>query len=375
MNNKWPITGYAMHTAAGTECNFNYERNIGFTESKNSDWTNCVNQNNIQNVCEIIKKTIDRAIHNARLDISSDYIISLIIASNFFENTFWEQDEMKTMKDENYITTYLKDIYPINGVIVCNSTACSSGGSAIVTACQILDDNKTDVVIVLGYDIESEIPKNGMRRVGALSKDKIAPFSLGRTGTDLADGIGVMIIESSETVKARSATVHASIVGYGVNSDAYNITSPEPSGTALLKAMKGAINMAGIPINEVDYINAHGSGTKLNDIIETKVTKELFKEHAYELYINSSKSMIGHTLGAAGVIEVIITIMQMDQGIIHPTANFLGNDIECDLNYCFEEKIDCYIKYAISSSIGFGGTNVCILLEGGRSYAEKCCYN
>ncbi|CAL7959614.1 PKS_KS domain-containing protein [Gammaproteobacteria bacterium] len=363
-----------MHTVAGTECDFDCERSTGYTESINRGWTNCVDNSDIQHVYKCIQKTIDRAIKNAGFDINSGGTQSLIIASNFFENRFWEiNDGSSISHDGNYIIVSLKKDYPVNGMILCNSTACSSGASAIVTACQIIDDNKTDIVIVIGYDIESEIPKNGMKRIGAISKDKIAPFSSGRTGTDLADGIGVLIIESSASVEKRSANVFASIIGYGISSDAYNVTMPDPSGASLIKAMKNSIKMSNISVNEIKYINSHGSGTKLNDVLETKAIKEVFMDHAHNLFINSSKSLIGHTLGAAGIIEVVITVMQMNKDKLHPTANFSGNDVECDLNYCFEKSIDCDLKYAISNSIGFGGANVCILLERGAGYEKKNC--
>ena len=364
--NKWYITGYAMHTVAGTESDFDYEKLHGYTTSGDRSWNNCIDYSDVSCVAKYIQNTVDRALKNAQLDMNFASIKSLIIASNFFENRFWEDENDRFYGAGNYINNYLQNIYPINGAIVANSTACASGASAIVTACQMLDDNKTDIAIVVGYDLESEIPKNGMRRIGAISKNKIAPFSLGRSGTDLADGIGVLIIESANSIKRRAINAYANIIGYGVSSDAYNPTMPEPSGESLIKAMKNSIKMANISLTEIKYINAHGSGTKLNDILETNAIKKFFMDHAYNLFINSSKSLIGHTLGAAGIIEVIITIMQMNKGKIHPTANFIANDAECDLNYCFDKSIDCAMKYAISNSIGFGGTNVSILLENGE---------
>lgn len=363
MHKKWCVTGYVVHTIGGTEDSFDLTKKTGYTQGKQGTWTACVNQNRIETVYDFIEKTLERALKKANIDDISRYNTSLVIASNFFENAFWEKNIIQ--EDERYIAKKLKNKYNINGLIVCDSTACSSGGTAVVTACQVLDDNISDIVIVLGYDIKSTIPQSGMKRLGALAKEKISPFSLGRTGTELADGIGVLIIESYNMAKGKDSFIYSTIVGRGVNSDAYNPTSPEPSGSALLKSMKDAIEMANISLDEIQYINTHGSGTKLNDIIETNVIKNVFGENAYNLFVNSSKSLIGHTLGASGVIELIITIMQMQKEIIHPTANFTETDPLCDLNYCFNEAVSCKIDYAISNSIGFGGMNVCVILKRG----------
>lgn len=357
----WCVTGFSMCTVAGTENDFDLNQTVGCTSSQKSDWTTCVDQSSIEKFYDCIEKTIFRALDMAKLKVGSKYRVSLIVASNFFENSFLEKDS----EHSDYIVPKLKSRFKINGLVISNSTACASGASAIVTACQILDEKISDVCIVVGYDIESEIPKNGMRRLGALSKDRISPFSMNRTGTDLADGIGVLIMENFSTIERKDAKIYSQIVGYGVNNDAYNPTSPNPSGAALLNGLKNAIKMANISIEEVGYINAHGSGTKLNDLIETNVIKKNFKDHAYKLFINSSKSIIGHTLGAAGIVEIIITIMQMNIRTIHPTANFSGYDSICDLNYNFQKSAVLDTMYAISNSIGFGGTNISIVLKKG----------
>ena len=357
----WCVTGFSMQTVAGTENNFNLNQTVGYTSSQKSDWTTCVDQSSIEKFYECIEKTIIRALVMAKLDIDSQYKISLIVASNFFENSFLE----KNSEHREYVIPKLKSKFKINSLVISNSTACASGASAIVTACQILDEKISDICIVVGYDIESEIPKNGMKRLGALSKDTISPFSLKRTGTDLADGIGVLIIENFDSVKNRNSKIYSQIIGYGVNNDAYNPTSPNPSGIALFNGMKNALKMANILIEEITYNNAHGSGTVLNDLIETNIIKKIFKEHSYKLFINSSKSIIGHTLGAAGIVELIITIIQMNNQTIHPTANFLDYDSNCDLNYNFKKSTCLNVEYAISNSIGFGGTNISIVLKKG----------
>lgn len=366
MDYKCGITGYAMHSIAGTEEEFNLESNKGYTNLKKDNWTKCIDQSDLEVTKRIILTTVKRAMVQANYYKIESTTISLVISSNFFGNAFWEKDQMCLDFLNNSLILDLKREFGINGIILSDSTACSSGGSAIVVACQLIEDQKTDIVIVLGYDFESEIPKNGMKRVGALSEKCIAPFSINRTGTDLADGIGCIVLENCDSAKKRNAHVYAKIMGYGVFSDAYNATSPDPSGRALYRAMKNAIKMSGINKTDICYINAHGSGTKLNDMLETEIIKKVFGSHANKLYINSSKSIIGHTLGAAGVVELVITLIEMRESIIHPTANYIGKDEMCDLNYCFELAIYKVIKYALSNSIGFGGINVSILLRKGE---------
>jgi len=365
---RYLISGYAMQTIAGTEESFKLNETKGFTNPSNSQWAVCVDASSLDIVCESIKKVVDRALSMADIILDKIEDLSLIVTSNFFETSYWEENNLESIKASgNYISLYLKKIYKINNLVMHNSMACASGANAIVTACQLIDDKKTKAVIVVAYDIRTKSPENGLKTLGALSKDRISPFSVTRTGTDLADGIGAVIVEASENHDLRNTKPRAYILGYGVYNDAYNVTSPEPMGIALEKAMTRAIEMANIPKTSVQYINVHGTGTKLNDELETRIIKKVFGNHAYNLYINSSKSLIGHTLGAGGLIELILTIMQMNKGEIHPTANFNGFDPNCDLYYCFENSIKISLEYSMTNSIGFGGTNVSILLGNGHA--------
>lgn len=360
------ITGYAMQTIAGTEESFKLDETKGFTKPSNSQWAVCIDTSSLDMVCQSIKNVIDRALSMANIIPDKIDDLSLIITSNFFETSYWEENNLESIKASgNYISKYLKKVYKINNLVMCNSMACASGANGIVTACQVLDDEKAEVVMVVAYDIRTQSPENGLKTLGALSKGIISPFSITRTGTDLADGIGAVIVEKGENYKLRNAKPRAYVLGYGVYNDAYNVTSPEPTGIALEKAITKAIYMGDIPKESIQYLNVHGTGTKLNDELETRIIKKIFGKHAYKLYINSSKSLVGHTLGAGGLIELILTIIQMNKSEIHPTANFNGFDPDCDLYYCFEKSIKTDIKYSMTNSIGFGGTNVSILLENG----------
>ena len=357
------ITGYAFDSIAGKEdeISLNCINSLSMFRKKQLKKEN--QDDDFSEKKKIVISTIQRAIKKAGLDKEEKHTVSLIISSNFFGDIFWEKGEISSNQVNEILVEDIKTEFFINGAIVCVSTACASGGSAIILASQLIEDGISESVIVVGYDFISEIAENGMRRIGAISKEGIRPFSLERTGTNLADGVGCLILESASFSEKRKATVYAQIVGYGIANDAYNVTSPDPSGKALRESMIQALNMAEISLDRINYINAHGSGTKLNDTLETNIIKEIFKEYAYNIYINSSKSLIGHTLGAAGIIEVIITVIEMNKGIIHPTANFKGVDELCDLNYCFGSAVNTSIKYALSNSIGFGGMNTCILLE------------
>lgn len=379
MPNRIAVTGFDLFTVGGVnlESNLNsLKSKKGLTSSFDQNWNQIheISNKNDKDFFNIIKQSVYNAIKLAGLlqeviniQENSNLTFSIVSGSNFFETNIWESE----IKDNsllwvcNFAVNKLARELKINGPVISISTACSSGASAIVTACQLIESGESDVAIVIGYDVRTRIPENGMRVIGALSKTMISPFSLNRTGTDLADGIGVVILERPDIAKSRNAKVYASIIGYGVTSDAYNITAPDPEGIALENAMGLAIQKSEIGLSNIQYINAHGSGTQLNDELETRVLKRVFGVHAKDLHINSSKSIIGHTLGAAGLIESIITVLALENGWIHPTANYTEPDPQCDLNYCTEGCVHGDFKYAMSNSIGFGGTNVSIVFEKG----------
>lgn len=372
MSNKITITGFSLNTVAGTDL----EPTLGrlksgstLTSSFDKNW-NRIDGISYNTSCELynnIKRCVSIALNNAGIIDMDKYKVSIVCGSNFYETNIWETNNIDAslLWGLNYAVNRLVKELKVNAAVINVSTACSSGASAIVTACQLIDFGESDIVIVIGYDFRTLIPEMGMRVIGALSKVSIAPFSLNRTGTDLADGLGVIILERPDTAKSRNAEMIAYVIGYGVASDAYSITAPDPEGVALENAIRRAIDKAEIEPSEIQYINAHGSGTPSNDALETRVIKKVFGEHAKNLFINSSKSIIGHTLGAAGIVEAIITVLALENAWIHPTANYVEVDPECDLNYCTKGCVYGDFKYAMSNSIGFGGTNVSIVFEKG----------
>ena len=253
-----------------------------------------------------------------------------------------------------------------NGATV---TACATGTNSIGDAFKIIERGQADVMITGG----TEAPITNMGVAGfqanrALSSSNdpdyaSRPFSADRDGFVIAEGSGVVVIEELEHALARGAHIYAEIVGYGSTGDAHHITAPAPNGEGGARAMKEALKDAGIEAEQVQYINAHGTSTPYNDEFETMAIRTVFKDHADNLLVNSTKSMTGHMLGGAGGMEAIITAMSLQEGKVHPTINLTNQAPECDLNYVKDGAVDLDIEYAISNSLGFGGHNATLVFK------------
>jgi 3-oxoacyl-[acyl-carrier-protein] synthase II len=189
------------------------------------------------------------------------------------------------------------------------------------------------------------------------------PFDKDRDGFVMGEGAGILILEELEQAKARGAKIYAEVVGYGLSADAHHITAPDPEGKGAIACMKMAIEDAGLKPQDIDYINAHGTSTDLNDASETKAIKATFGEHAYKLAISSTKSMTGHLLGGAGGVEAIFSVMAIKNSLIPPTINYETPDPECDLDYVPNKARAVKIRTALSNSFGFGGTNGSLLFK------------
>ncbi len=188
------------------------------------------------------------------------------------------------------------------------------------------------------------------------------PFDKERNGFVMGEGAGVVVLEELEHAKARGAKIYAEVAGYGCTSDAYHITSPAEDGAGAAKAMEYAVKDAGLNLDDITYINAHGTATHHNDLFETRAIKLLFGDHAKDIKINSTKSMVGHLLGAAGAIEFVTCVKELQEGYIHRTVGYQVPDEECDLNYC-KEAYEEDFEYALSNSLGFGGHNASLLVK------------
>lgn len=253
-------------------------------------------------------------------------------------------------------------------------SACASSAHAICDTFRIIQRGEADVIITGGAESAiTPLSMAGFCAARALStrndepQKASRPFDRDRDGFVMGEGAGILILESLESAKARGARIYAEIVGCGMTCDAHHMTAPLPDGSGAAKAMSLAIKDAGIRPEDVDYVNSHGTSTGLGDIAETKALKTVFGNHARKLAINSTKSMVGHLLGAAGGVEGAITVRSIKEGIIHPTINLDNPDPECDLDYVPHRTREMNIKYAVSNSFGFGGHNVSMIFAAHHS--------
>ena len=258
--------------------------------------------------------------------------------------------------------------FGLKGKSINDVTACATGTNTIGEAYRSIQYGEADVMVAGGTEGSvCPIGIAGFTALTALSTvDDPAkcslPFDKNRSGFVMGEGAGVVILEELEHAKARGAKIYAEVAGYGCSSDAYHITSPQEDGAGAARAMTNAMNDAGVVPADVKYINAHGTGTHHNDLFETRAIKLAFGDDAADLKINSTKSMIGHLLGAAGAVEFITCVKEIQDGFIHKTVGYETPDEEIDLNYC-KESYEEPVEYAISNSLGFGGHNASILLK------------
>lgn len=253
-------------------------------------------------------------------------------------------------------------------------TACATGTHSIGEAYRSIQCNDADVMLAGGT--EASICPVGIAGFTALTALSVSddpekcslPFDKNRSGFVMGEGAGVVVLEELEHAKKRGATILAEVVGYGATSDAYHITSPAEDGSGAAKAMEMAIKEAGMHKEEIMYINAHGTATHHNDLFETRAIKYLFGDHAHKMKINSTKSMIGHLLGAAGAVEFITCVKEIQEGFIHATAGYQTQDEEIDLNYVAGEGVEEAIDCALTNSLGFGGHNASLLI---KKYVEE----
>lgn len=250
-------------------------------------------------------------------------------------------------------------------------SACATGTHSIGDAFKILQRGDADVMIAGGAEA-TILPTAfaGFSSMGALStkfndqpEKASRPFDLDRDGFVMGEGAGILVMETLEHAVKRGANIIAEMVGYGMTADAYHLTSPSPEGEGAARSMLRAIEDAGLKPEDIDYINAHGTSTPLNDKFETMAIKSAFKDHAYKLSVSSNKSMIGHLLGAAGGVEAVATALTLKEQIIPPTINYEKPDPECDLDYVPNEARKRRVRAALSNSLGFGGHNATIAMK------------
>lgn len=257
-------------------------------------------------------------------------------------------------------------IYGLKGKNIDVVTACATGTNSIGEAFRSIQYGEADVMVAGGCEA-AVCPMGiaGFTSLTALSAVEdpsrcSIPFDKDRSGFVMGEGAGIVVLEELSHARKRGAQIYAEVKGYGCSADAYHITSPVDDGSGAAEAMKNAVEDAGLQMEDITYINAHGTATKANDLFETRAIKLAFKEHAYDIKINSTKSMTGHLLGAAGAVEFITCVKEIQDGFIHRTVGLQETEEEMDLDYC-RESVDTEVKYALSDSLGFGGHNACLV--------------
>ena len=260
--------------------------------------------------------------------------------------------------------------YNAKGPSYAQVSACSSGANAIGDAYRAIQRDEVDVMICGGTEaVVTPLGVGGFCAMRALSTRNDAPaeasrpFDLDRDGFLLAEGAGILVLEEMEHARRRGAHCYAELSGYGANADAYHVTAPAPEGEGAQRCMRLALKDARLAPSDIDYINAHGTSTKLNDVTETVAIKQVFGEHARRLMVSSTKSMTGHLLGAAGGIEAAFCALALARGQVPPTINYATADPACDLDYVPNTARGARLRHAMSNSFGFGGTNACLVFS------------
>lgn len=325
-----------------------------------------------------------QAIDDSGLDIEKEdpYMVGCAIGSGIGSLQAMERETQKLYeKGPNRVNPLLVPLmicnmaagnvsiqFGLKGKSINDVTACATGTNTIGEAYRSIQYGEADVMVAGGT--EGSVCPIGIAGFTALTALSTVddptkcslPFDKNRSGFVMGEGAGVVILEELEHAKARGAKIYAEVVGYGCSSDAYHITSPQEDGTGAARAMTNAMSDAGVTPADVKYINAHGTGTHHNDLFETRAIKLAFGDEAANLKINSTKSMIGHLLGAAGAVEFITCVKEIQDGFIHKTVGYETPDEEIDLNYC-KDSYEEPVEYALSNSLGFGGHNASILLK------------
>ena len=308
-----------------------------------------------------------------------------VIVSSGIGGMYTYEDECRAMFERGprrvspfFIPMLIPDISPgyismrhgLRGLNYATVSACASSSHAIGDALHHIQAGRATVILAGGSEAPlTQMGVAGFNALKAIStrndepEKASRPFDLDRDGFVMGEGGAILVLEELEHAKRRGARIYAELVGAGFTADSYHITAPVPDGNGAIRAMREALRQGDLAEDEIDYINAHGTSTPYNDRIETLAIKKVFGDRAYEIPISSTKSMLGHLLGASGAVEAIATILSITHSEIHPTTNYETPDPECDLNYVPNKPIKKDVRAAISNSFGFGGHNVCLAFK------------
>lgn len=374
---KMDTTDYKVKLAAEVE-NFDPKEFMDFKAAKRMEL-----------FCQYAVAAAKEAIADAKIDMEKEdpYRVGCAVSSGIGSLQAMEREHTKLLEKgpgkvnpllvplmiSNMAAGNVSIQFGLKGKSINVVTACATGTHSIGESFRTIQCGDADIMVAGGTEgAVTPIGISGFTALTALStstdpKRCSIPFDKERSGFVMGEGAGVIVLEELEHAKKRGATIYAEVVGYGATSDAYHITSPAEDGEGAARAMLNAVQDAGISKEEITYINAHGTATHHNDLFETRAIKVAFGEHANNIRINSTKSMIGHLLGAAGAVEFIACVKQIENNYIHPTVGYQVKDDELDLNYVPGEPIKETINYALSNSLGFGGHNASILV---KKYSE-----
>ncbi|MDE7435936.1 MAG: beta-ketoacyl-ACP synthase II [Lachnospiraceae bacterium] len=363
---------YKCHVAAEVK-NFDAKEYMDFRSAKR-----------MEPFCQYVVAAAKEAISDAGIQMEQEdpYRVGTSISSGIGSMQAMERENQKLMEkgpsriNPLFIPMMISNMaagnvsiqFGLKGKSINVVTACTSGTNAVGEAFRTIQYGDADIMVSGGTEgCITPLGVAGFTALTALSTESdprkaSLPFDKNRSGFVMGEGAAILILEELEHAKARGAKIYAEVIGYGCSADAYHITSPAEDGAGAARAMTNALADGGVRPEELTYINAHGTATHHNDLFETRAIKLAFGAHADKLRINSTKSMIGHLLGAAGAIECLTCVKEMEEGYIHATVGYETPDEELDLNYC-KEAIQEDVPYALSNSLGFGGHNASILLK------------
>lgn len=350
-------------------------RNTLGGEVKNFDWSQYGEEGDCDEASQFAFAAASEAMEDAILSEEHLQNCGVVFSTNFAGAASWEatcellreglpvDPELFQQFTPEHAVTYTAQRLGINGARVTLTNACSSGGNAIGLACDWLRLGRASRVLCGGHDGLGLSSLAGLSILRTISPDTCRPFDKHRNGTIFGEGAAMLLLETKASAQARGAKIYAEVLGWAVNNNAYHLTAPDKEGAGLERVMNAALQDACTTPDEIDYINAHGTGTQYNDLAETQAIKRVLDAKAMSTPVSSIKGATSHTMAGAGALEAIATVLALQQGVLPPTINYETPDPECDLDYVPNVAREADLEVALSNSSGIGGNNACVVLK------------